>query len=232
MEPLVLIPGLLCTEALYAPQISALADRPIMVADHRRHETMREIAEDILANAPERFALAGLSMGGYVALEIMRIAPERVSRLALLDTTARPDTPEQTENRNKQIALTRNGAFERVAPALFPLFVHENREDDAQLRATVIQMARETGGEAFIRQQRAIMSRSDARPLLSRIECPVMVVVGDGDRLTPIDRAKEIHGGIPGSRLDVVADCGHLPTLERPEAVTKLFREWLSPAFA
>ncbi|MXN65190.1 alpha/beta fold hydrolase [Stappia sp. GBMRC 2046] len=232
MEALVLVPGLLCTEALYAPQIAALADRPIMVADHRRHETMREIAEDILKGAPRRFALAGLSMGGYVALEIMRIAPERVTRLALLDTTARPDTPEQTQNRNKQIELTRNGAFDRVAQALFPMFVHENREDDGALRDIVLGMAKKTGGEAFIRQQHAIMSRDDARPRLSQIQCPTMVIVGDGDRLTPPDRAEELHRAIPGSRLEVVANCGHLSTLERPEAVTSLFMDWLSGAAA
>lgn len=225
--PLVLVPGLLCTEALYGPQIAALADRPILLADHRRHDTMEAIARHILDEAPERFALAGLSMGGYIALEIMRIAPERVERLALLDTTARPDTAEQTETRLRLIEIAENGNFDRVAPMLFPAFVHDDRQDDEALRQVVTDMALETGPAAFIRQQRAIMGRSDARPRLGAIACPTLVVVGDGDKLTPPDRAVEIHEGIAGSRLEVVADCGHLSTLERPEAVTAALLSWL-----
>ncbi|MBA5778698.1 alpha/beta fold hydrolase [Stappia sp. F7233] len=228
MTPLVLVPGLLCTEALYAPQIAALADRPILIADHRQHDTIEAIARDILGNAPERFALAGLSMGGYIALEIMRLAPERVERLALLDTTARPDVPAQTETRLRLIEITENGNFERVAPMLFPAFVHDNRLEDETLRRIVTDMALETGPAAFIRQQRAIMARDDARPRLGAIACPTLVLVGDGDKLTPPDRSQEIHHGIAGSRLEIIADCGHLSTLEKPKAVTSALLAWLA----
>ncbi len=228
MEPIVFVPGLLCTETLFAPQIVAFADRPLMVADHRRHNAIREIAGAVLEEAPDRFALAGLSMGGYVALEIIRLAPERVSRLALLNTTARPDTPEQTARRKELIEAAKTGHFDTVGPALFPTFVHENRAEDAELRQTVLDMAAETGPDAFVRQQTAIMNRDDARARLPEIACPTLVIVGDGDRLTPPDRAEEMHQAIPGSRLDVISNCGHLSTLEQPEALIASLTGWLN----
>lgn len=226
--PLVLVPGLLCTDALFQPQIEALAGRAVMVADHRSDATLEAVADRLLDTAPERFALAGLSMGGYVAMAVMRKAPQRVTRLMLLDTTARPDTPEQTENRRRQMALAGAGRFDQILPALFPLFVHESREHDPALRAICTRMAEDVGAEAFIRQQEAILARPDARPDLGRIACPTTVVVGEGDRLTPPDRAREMHALIPDSRLEVVADAGHLPTLETPDAITRIMRDWLA----
>lgn len=230
MDPLVLVPGLLCTARLYAPQMTALAaeGRPVVVADHASDATIPAIAARLLAAAPARFALAGLSMGGYVAMEVMRQAPERVARLALLDTTARPDTEEQTANRERQIALARAGRLAEVAAALFPMFVDAARETDAALRDTVLAMAAETGAEAFERQQRAIMGRIDSRPHLAAIVCPTLVLVGAGDRLTPPERAREIGELIPGSRLEIVVGAGHLPTLEAPDATTAALRTWLA----
>lgn len=228
MEPIVFVPGLLCTEILYAPQIVAFADRPLMVADHRQHESIPEIAASILEKAPERFALAGLSMGGYISMEIMRMAPERVTRLALLDTNARADTPEQTERRNFLIDLTRKKDFKKVPYLLYPGFVHANRENDEDLKATVVEMATDTGPDAFIRQMTAIINRDDMRPSLPEIKCPTLVLVGDGDTLTPPDLAREIQGLIPESRLAIIEDCGHLSTLEKPEAVTAQLTQWLA----
>jgi pimeloyl-ACP methyl ester carboxylesterase len=228
MEPVVFIPGLLCTEILFAPQIVAFADRPLMVADHRQHESIDEIADSILEKAPERFALAGLSMGGYIAMEVTRRAPERVSRLALLDTNARADTPEQTERRRVLLQLTEKGGFNKVPHLLYPGFVHANREEDEDLKATVVEMAVDTGAEAFVRQMHAIIGRPDFRPSLGGIKCPALVLVGDGDTLTPPDLAQEIHGHIDGSRLAVIENCGHLSTLERPEAVTAELTRWLA----
>lgn len=228
MEPIVFVPGLLCTEVLYAPQLGAFSDHPVMIGEHRRHDSIAGIATAILEAAPQRFALVGLSMGGYIAMEIMRQAPERVSRLALLDTAATPDTPEQTERRRQLIALAEGGKFDRIVPALYPSFVHANRRDDAVLRSTVEEMAAETGPEAFIRQQTAIMNRVDSRPGLAAIGCPTLVLVGDGDTLTPPEKAAEIHSLVSGSRLEIVADCGHLSTLERPEAVTQALKAWVA----
>jgi pimeloyl-ACP methyl ester carboxylesterase len=227
MEPIVFVPGLLCTEILYAPQIAAFSDRPIMVADHRQHETITEIAASILKKAPDRFALAGLSMGGYIAMEIMREAPERVTRLALLDTNPRADTPEQTERREFLIKLTREKGFNKVPHLLYPGFVHKDREEDEALKATVVEMAKDTGPEAFVRQMKAIIGRVDMRPYLGAIQCPTLVLVGEGDTLTPPDLAREIHQHIPGSRLAVVLGSGHLSTLETPEAVTAELKRWM-----
>lgn len=230
MDPLVLVPGLLCTEALFAPQIGELARDgvQVQVADHRRDETIAAIATRLLAEAPPRFALAGLSMGGYIAMEVMRRAPERVTRLMLLDTSARADTAEQTANRRRLIGLAESGKFDQVTPSLFPLFVHEDRQEDAALRQLVMQMAQATGPEAFVRQEKAILAREDSRPSLGNIPCPTTIVVGAGDRLTPPELAREMQGLIPRSRLETVFGAGHLPTVEAPDAVTALMRTWLS----
>jgi pimeloyl-ACP methyl ester carboxylesterase len=188
---------------------------------------METIAASILAAAPPRFALVGLSMGGYLALTIMRMAPERVAKLALLDTSARPDRPEQTERRHAQIALAQAGRFGEVVDALFPIFVHRSRHDDAELRRIVRLMAEETGPQAFERQQRAIMARPDARPLLASIRCPTLVLVGEGDELTPPALSQEIADGIAAARLVVVPQCGHLSTLEQPDAVNRALSGWM-----
>ena len=217
--PTVLIPGLTCSARLYADQIPALwRFGPVTVADHTRDDSMAAIARRMLAAAPPRFALAGLSMGGYIAFEIMRQAPGRVAKLALLDTGARAEMPEQTERRKVVIALAMSGRYAEVPDIAFPIYVHRNRHDDAGLKETVRTMAAETGVDAFLRQQQAIMSRPDSRSGLALIKCPTLVLVGDGDEATPPELAHEIAGAIGGSaRLVVIADCGHLSTLEQPE---------------
>jgi len=226
--PTILVPGLLCTPRLYAEQMPALwRFGPVTIADHRKDDTLDAIAARILKDAPPRFALAGLSMGGYIAYAILRAAPERVVKLALLDTAARADTPEQTERRKAQIALAQSGKLNEVVDALLPLFLHKNHIGDKALVTTVRKMAEETGPEAFVRQQRAIMARPDSRSDLARIRCPTLVIVGDADALTPPKVAEEIAGLVPGSRLLTVPQCGHLSTIERPEAVTKALVEWM-----
>jgi pimeloyl-ACP methyl ester carboxylesterase len=226
--PIVLVPGLLCTARLYAEQIPALQRLgPVTVADHTRDDSMAAIAERILADAPPRFGLAGLSMGGYVAFEIVRQAPERVTRLALLSTSARLDPPQITERRRRQIALAQEGRFGAVADMQFPLLVHRSRLDDDGLETLVRLMADEIGAEAFVRQQTAIIGRADSRPDLAAIACPTLVVVGDGDELIAPENSVEIADGIPGARLVTVAECGHLSTLERPAQVTAALTEWL-----
>ena len=226
--PLVLVPGLLCSARLYAPQVTALWPfGPVTVADHRRDADMAAIAARILEQAPARFALAGLSMGGYIAFAMLRLAPARIIKLALLDTSARADTPEQTATRKTQIAMVQSGRFGEIPEMAIPRFLHRNRQRDEGLTATVRQMAIETGPDAFVRQQMAIMSRPDSRPLLSSIRCPTLVLVGDGDEATPPELNTEIAGGIPGAKLTIVPDCGHLSTIEKPDAVNAALVEWL-----
>ncbi|WP_457094325.1 alpha/beta fold hydrolase [Microvirga sp. P5_D2] len=227
-ETLILIPGLACTARLFEPQISALStDRKIVVADHRQDDSMASVAARLLKDAPERFALAGLSMGGYVAMEVMRQAPERISRLALLDTTARPDTPETHQNRERQIALAESGRFEDIFTTLWPKLVHPDRQSDKALQEIIFGMMRETGPEAFVRQQRAIMGRSDSRPLLPGIEIPTLILVGEGDAITPPEVAREMADLVEWSSLTVIPEAGHTSTLEQPEKVTQALRLWL-----
>jgi pimeloyl-ACP methyl ester carboxylesterase len=226
--PSLLIPGLLCTPRLYLEQLPALWRLgPVMVADHTRDDSVAGIARRILSHAPPRFALVGLSMGGYIAFEILRQAPERVAKLALLDTTARPDLPEQTEQRRIQIDLARGGRFGDIARLLFPRFVAVAHQGDRALQAIVRTMAEDTGPEAFIRQQAAIIGRLDSRPGLAAIRCPTLVLVGEQDTLTPPDRAAEITAAIPSARQIVVPDCGHLSTLEQPQAVARALADFL-----
>jgi pimeloyl-ACP methyl ester carboxylesterase len=225
--PLVLVPGLGCSARLYSPQIEALwRFGPVTVADHTRDETMEAIAKRILANAPPRFALAGLSMGGFISFAILRLAPERVDRVAFLDTNARADVPERSAEREKFIAMAQAGKFAEVNAALTPRYLHPDHRGEA-FRRIVDQMATDVGVEGFIRQQRAIMSRPDSRPMLSGIKCPTLVLVGDADQATPPELSKEIAGGIAGSKLVVVKDCGHLSTIEQPDAVNSAMIGWL-----
>jgi pimeloyl-ACP methyl ester carboxylesterase len=226
--PIVLIPGLTCTPRLYAEQIPALWPfGPVTVVDHRRDDSMAAIARRILADAPPRFALAGLSMGGYLAFEILRQAPQRVAKLALLDTGARADTPEQTERRHVLMAQAKAGGFAEVADLAFPLYVHRDRHNDAALKSIVLKMAAETGLEAYLRQQQAIIGRPDSRPGLSAISCKTLMLVGEGDQATPPELAREIAGGIPGSRLVIIPGSGHLSTLEKPDAVNQALADWM-----
>jgi pimeloyl-ACP methyl ester carboxylesterase len=157
----------------------------------------------------------------------LRLAPERIAKLALLDTSARPDTAEQSAGRDKFIALAQAGKLDEVVEALAPRFIHRNRSNDETLRHVIRTMAADTGAEAFVLQQKAIMSRADSRPLLGGVRCPTLVLVGDADELTPPELAKEICAGITGARLVVVPNCGHLSTLERPDVVNSALLEWL-----
>lgn len=226
--PSVFIPGLACSARLYEDQIAAVWPfGPVTVADHTREDHIVATARSILASAPPRFALIGLSMGGYVSMEIMRQAPQRVAKLALLDTSPHADTPEQTAARHELVALARSGRFAEVTERQFPKFVAPRHHNDARLLRLVRLMADETGLDGFERQENTIISRPDSVPSLAAIRCPTLVLVGDEDALTPPERAREIAAGVRGSRLVLVPQCGHLSTLERPEAVSQALTEFL-----
>jgi pimeloyl-ACP methyl ester carboxylesterase len=227
--PIILVPGLLGSPRLYAEQIPALwRVGPVTVANHTLDDSMGAIARRILASAPARFALAGLSMGGYICFEVLRQAPKRVAKLMLLDTSARPDAPEQTAQRRLQIEMARTRGLGEIGDGLFPRLVHARRWGDESLRRICRAMERDVGVEGFINQQTAVISRPDSRPGLAAIRCPTLVIVGDGDVVTPPERAEEIANGIRDARLSVIRDSGHLSTLEQPAAVTRSMVEFLS----
>lgn len=223
-----LIPGLLASARMYAAQIPYLwRAGPVMIADHTRDDSMSGIARRILSVAPARFAVVGLSMGGYIAFEILRQAPERIARVALLDTSARADAPEQTAMRRAQMALASQGRLAEVVEQQLPRLLHREHRTDPALRQVFALMAEDVGAAGFIRQQTAILGRSDSRPTLGSIRCPTLVLVGEEDELTPPERAAEIAAGIPGARLTTVSQCGHMSTLEQPDEVTRALLEWL-----
>jgi pimeloyl-ACP methyl ester carboxylesterase len=227
--PLVLLPGLLCDARLWRHQVENLADiADVTVADLTRDDTMAGMAARVLAAAPDRFALAGLSMGGYAALAVMRAAPARVSRLALLDTSAQADTDERRQVRRELNARARAGRFAEIPPLLLQTLIHPARRDDRVLTTTILSMAMTIGADGFLRQQAAIMDRPDSRPGLGAIACPTLVLCGRQDERTPLALHEEIAAAIPGAQLTVIEDCGHMSTLERPEAVTVALRRWLA----
>jgi pimeloyl-ACP methyl ester carboxylesterase len=226
--PILLVPGLVSSSRIFAPVVPALWQfGPVTVANHIRDDSMGAIARRILTEAPPRFALAGHSMGGYIAFEIMRQAPERVARLALINTQARPDTPEAMTRRRGLMARAQSGEFRAVLDELFPGFVHSSRRDDASLRQLVQDMGADVGPEAFIRQMTAVMSRPDSRPTLATIKCPTLVLTGDEDNTIPNSLSVEMTDGIHGAKLVILPNCGHLPQPEQPQATSDALAEWL-----
>lgn len=229
------LPGLLCDGRLWRDQVAALAPTRCVVADLTHDDSIGAMADRALRAAEgalragppgARLAVCGLSMGGYVAFEIIRRAPDRVARLALFDTSARPDTPEQTRRRRGLLALSESGMFRGVTPRLLPqLLAPANLA--GPLGAEVMAMAERVGRPAFHRQQRAIMHRVDSRPTLPAITVPTLVGVGEEDALTPPHLAEEMAAGIPGARLARIPGAGHLPSMEAPAAVADLLRDWL-----
>ncbi len=227
-HPLALCPGLLCDAQLWEHQARHLADiAEPYIGDFTSQDSIAAMARSVLAAMPARFALAGLSMGGYVAMEAMRQAPERIERLCLLDTSARPDTEQQTAFRRQMLEQVKLGRFKGVTQRMLPLFLHPRRLEDQAMTGAIMDMAGRVGRDAYVRQQTAIMNRADSRPSLSAIECPTLVVCGRQDALTPVAMSEEIARGIPGATLEVVEDCGHMSTMERPDRVTDLMRRWL-----
>ncbi|MET4843711.1 alpha/beta fold hydrolase [Bradyrhizobium japonicum] len=226
--PLLLVPGLASSARIYAPVVPALwRFGPVMIANHSRDDSMAAIARRVLSEAPSRFALAGHSMGGYIALEIMRQAPERVLKLALINTQARSDTPEATARRRGLMERARRGELSVAREEMFPELVHPSRRDDAGIRKLVHEQGEDVGVEGYLRQQTAIIARVDSRPTLATIKCPTLVLTGDQDNTIPNAFSREMAEGIAGARLVILERCGHLPQPEQPEATARALAEWL-----
>lgn len=225
---LVLLPGLLNTRRLFEHQIEALSDiADCVVPELWHYDSVGAMAEAAIANAPQRFALAGFSMGGYVAFEVMRRAGTRVDRLALIDTQANPDAPETTARRRGFVEQTRIGRFHGVQPALLPQLLHPSHLGDKLITQPILEMAAEIGADGFVREQQAIMDRPDSRPLLVEITVPTLVIAGRQDTSVPLRRAEEMAADIATSRLVVLEECGHMSPLERPAEVSSALRQWL-----
>lgn len=227
--PVVLVSGQLLTAETWSAQIAALSpDIDLRLADHTADDSIAGMAARLLSAAPERFALVAHAMGGFVAFEVLRQAPQRVRSLALLATLAPADGPAQTERRQGYIRLVEQGRFAAVVEERIPILVHPARREDEPLLTVVRRMATETGAETFLRQQRAIMGRADSRASLAAVACPTLIVWGRQDGIATLAQQQEMAAAIPGARLEVLEDCGHLSPLERPRTVSRLLGAWLS----
>ncbi|MDX8350327.1 alpha/beta fold hydrolase [Cognatiyoonia sp. IB215446] len=227
--PLLLLPGMMCDARLYGPQLAAFSAKcPVMVVPFGLHETVDEIAAEVLAHAPPRFALAGLSMGGIVAMEVIRQAPERVTRLALLDTNPKAEDPAIAARREPQIAKVRKGGLRTVMrDEMKPNYLTDGPNTGAILDLCMA-MAETLGPAAFISQSRALQSRPDQQDTLRRITVPTLVLCGEDDALCPLHRHTLMHELVPGATLTVIKGAGHLPTLEQPDATNEAIAEWLT----
>jgi len=228
VTPLVLLPGMMCDGRLYGPQIAAFSGRmPIHLAPLTAHDTVEGLAADILASAPPRFALAGLSMGGIVAMEVVRQAPGRIDRLALLDTNPRAELEEIRQRREPQIEKVRAGALKEIMrDELKPNYLANGPLRQDVLDICMV-MALDLGPEVFERQSRALQRRPDQQDTLKSVTCPTLILMGAEDRLCPRDRHELMHELIEGSTFEIIDRAGHLPTLEQPDAVNAAFKTWL-----
>ena len=224
-----LLPGMLCDASLWAHQIEALGSHwRVSVGDITGAESVREIAAQVLACAPRSFAVAGLSMGGIVALEMWRQAPQRIERLALLDSNFRADPPGRRRLRDRQMADVASGALERVLrDELKPNYLADCHRDDLALLDDVLGMGMALGAGVFRRQSLALRDRPDSSATLATITCPALVLCGDEDRLCPPALHREMAAAIPNGSLEIVSRCGHLSAMEQPNAVSTALRRWL-----
>ena len=212
---------MMCDERLWAHQIAAMSV-PVQVADLSKSDNLGEMAEQVLAEAPPRFALAGLSMGGILAFEIWRQAPERVTHVALLDTNPHPDTPSKKALRFEQISAAASGKLEQLAiESLKPLYLAEKNRNDEKILETILDMALKLGPEVFERQSLAVMNRPDSVPTLADISCPSSVICGREDAICPVGFHELMAQEIPDANLVVIDDCGHLSSMEAPVVVTE-----------
>ena len=229
-EPLVLLPGMMCDARLFGPQIEAFsAERPIVTMPINEHATVEALAADILRAAPPAFALAGLSMGGIVAMEVFRQAPERITRLGLFDTNPKAEVAAVAANREPQIEKVQNGGLRAVMrDEMKPNYLTDGPHR-RQILDLCMAMAETLGPEVFVRQSRALQSRPDQQETLRKVNVPTLVLCGEDDSLCPIHRHELMHDLIPGATLTIIKNAGHLPTLEQPAATNEAIAQWLNP---
>lgn len=227
-ETLFLLPGLLCDRSLWRHQIEYLSqDYDVRVADFSVGDDLATFADHVLQNAPESFSVAGLSMGGYVVFELLRRVPDRIKRIALIDTSPYADLPEHSDFRQSVMKMAEERGLAEVMDMLIPRLIHSSRYEDEELVKVIDAMAHRVGVDGFIRQQTALLNRIDSFKDLGKISCPALIVVGRQDALTPPKLSREMAAAIPDSAIVEIENCGHMSSLEQPEAVTALLRYWM-----
>ena len=227
-EPLVLLPAMMCDARVFLPQLISLsADHSVMVAPVTGGERIEEIASDLLGQLPARFALAGLGLGGAVALELLRRAPDRITRLALMATSPLAESPAFAVTREPRIVAARAGRLVDCIRDELPDTALAPGPMRSMVQAQVLAMALSLGPEVFVRQSRAMQRRKDQQATLRRLTQPILILCGEYDNITPVRRHEVMAELIPFSRLEVIADAGAIPTLEQPAAVTQALRDWL-----
>lgn len=228
IEPLVLIPPMLCDARVFAPQINDLSlEYPVMFAPITSGERIEEIASNILSWAPAKFALAGMSMGGAIALEMLRRAPERITRIALISTSAQGETPQAASAREPLIVAARSGRFgDVIHKELDPAWLADG-PDRVRISTLMTAMGHAIGAEAYVRQARAMQRRKDQQSTLRMVKQPTLVMCGAEDSLLPPRRHEFLAELVPYTKLEIVPGAGHLPTLEQPEITTHVLRTWM-----
>ena len=228
MIPLLLLPGMMCDARLFSPQIESLsAHSTIQVATINAHDTIGALAAEILDQAPSRFALAGVSMGGIVAMEVFAQAADRIDRLALMDTNPLAEPAEKRMNRDHQIEKVEAGGLKQVIQEEMKPYYLTDTPDRQRLLDLCLDMAMQQGKEVFVRQSKALRDRKDQQETLRLVDIPTLVLCGEDDQLCPVERHELMHGLIPGSELRIIGGAGHLPTLEQPAQVSKALNRWL-----
>jgi pimeloyl-ACP methyl ester carboxylesterase len=229
-EHLLLLPGMMCDERMWEAQIRDLP-QSTQVPSLAGFKTFSEMASSILENTPEQFGVAGLSMGGILALEMWRQAPERITHIALIDTNPFADAPDRKSLRLQQIETALNGGLRELAvEQLKPLYLAQSNRDDDELLGTILDMALDLGPEVFRTQSIALRDRADSVEILTDISCPTVVICGAEDTLCPVGYHEYMASRIPGAKLIVIDDCGHLASMEQPDVVTsELHRLFSSP---
>ena len=229
MTQLLLLPGLACNAVMWQHQLAVLPRElnPHVTDVHSRFDTIGDMANALLLEQPADLILCGASMGGIVAMEVVRQVPSRVKGLALLGTNARPETSEMAKLREAAIAFFKQGRVKEVLTVNLPMAFHPSRAKDETLTQTYLDFVLAAGPDQLIRQNRAIMARPDARLHLPQVKCPTLVMCGDSDQLTPPECSREIAALIPQAEMVMIDQCGHMLTMERPDAVNASLLGWL-----
>jgi len=228
MTPLVMIPGMMCDERIFAPQIEELVSkRSVHIADISKHDNISDLAADVLSNAPPKFCLVGHSMGGIVAMEICAQDPKRIEKLVLIDTNPLAELEEVKLKREPQISDALSGKLVNVIrDEMKPNYLASSENQDIILNIC-LEMALSLGPKVFINQSRALQTRADQQSNIQSINIPVLIMCGSEDKLCTVERHEMMHNMISNSELKIINNAGHIPTLEQPSETTEVLKEWL-----